>query len=227
MKATTVGLALAFCSLFLAGRADAQGGCQVTPHYSNYVTQSLDSSLNIIQTVTMDGYGTMNLEFCLEAENAQHTPHGSNEIIEPNGTVHGGAFSGAPVCAVNCNIYAQNTITFQGATGVDYTEDVTGSVSCSVAGVFFFFPPIVYDVHIGITNFNYSHNDGVNCYYSQYCPTGSPSCPAPTGLFYPDGMLDIPPCNLIPYAATYHLVVNYQCFPIGVTSFHSYSVPCQ
>ncbi len=109
MKARTV-LPLAFLGLlFFASHADAQTSCQVTPYYSNYATQSFDdSNFTLTQTVTTDGYGYMNIEFCLEANNAYHTPHGVNKITEPNGTVHGGAFSGSPVCAVNCYVFAQN-----------------------------------------------------------------------------------------------------------------------
>lgn len=208
-------LALTLLSLlFLPSVCSAQ----FQNHFSLFTAQSLDNdTVTIHQTVTLDGYTVVpNM-----GPNILHTPHVQNQIGST-----GGMFTGPGVCS-NCHITYSPSISHQQIGNLIEEDDTSAEVVCTIAGVFFSIGPIIYDIHIGITNFNYSHNDGVNCYYSQYCPTGSPSCPAPTGLFYPDGMLDIPPCNLIPYAATYHLVVNYQCFPIGVASFHSYSVPCQ
>jgi len=124
-----------FCSLIVVNRAGAQG-CVPTKSYSNYSSQSFDdSNFNFYQTVTTEGYSSMDLEYCPPARNATHTPYVRNTLTAPNGTVYGGTSSGSSGC-VNCYLWAQSTVVIVGVPGYRYTLDVEGWVHCSVAGIF-------------------------------------------------------------------------------------------
>jgi hypothetical protein len=136
MKTRMFAVVFAFlCSLIVVNRAGAQG-CVPTTNYSNYSSQSFDdSNFNFYQTVTTDGYASMDTEYCPGARYATHTPYVTNSLTEPNGTVHGGTSSGASGC-VNCYIAAQSNLVIVGVPGVVYTNDIGGWVYCSVAGTF-------------------------------------------------------------------------------------------
>src|SRR6266513_2800337 len=136
MKTRIFAVVFAFlCSLIVVNRAGAQG-CVPTPSYSNYSSQAFDdSNWNLTQTVTTDGSAYMDLEYCPGARNATHAPYVTNKLTAPNGTVYGGTSSGAPGC-VNCYISQQSTVVVVGAPGEVWTDDVEGSVFCSVAGFF-------------------------------------------------------------------------------------------
>jgi hypothetical protein len=123
------------CSLIVVNRAGAQG-CVPKAYYSNYSSQSFDdSNFNLSQTVTTDGYASMDTEYCPGARTARHTPYIINKLTAPNGTVYGGTSSGPSSC-VNCYISAQSTVSAAGAPGDTFTLDIEGWVFCSIAGTF-------------------------------------------------------------------------------------------
>jgi len=205
------------CLLFLPSVCSAQ----FQNHFNLYTTQSLDSdTVTIHQTVTLDGYTVVPPGM---PPNVVHTPHVQNKIGST-----GGWFTGPGACP-SCHITYSPSISHQQIGNLIEEDDTGGEVQCTIAGTFFIIPPIIFDIHIGITNFTFSEADALNCYYAQSCPNGNSyaSCPAPGGLVVTGGQLDDPPCSYYAYAATYHLVVNLQCFPVGVTSLHNYPVNCQ
>jgi len=136
MKTRMFAVVFAFlCSLIVVNRAGAQG-CVPAKYYSNYVSQSFnDSNFNLTQTVTTEGYSSMDLEYCPGARYATHTPYVTNTFTAPNGTVYGGTSSGQGGC-VNCYITAQSTVTIVGTPGQTWTDDAGGDVQCSLAGIF-------------------------------------------------------------------------------------------
>lgn len=136
MKTRMFAVAFAFlCWLIVVNRAGAQG-CQPTSYYSNYSSQSFDdSNFTFTQTVTTEGYASMDLEYCRGANTARHAPYVTNILTASNGTVYGGTSSGSSGC-VNCYITAQSTVVIVGAPGDVYTNDTGGAVSCSLAGTF-------------------------------------------------------------------------------------------
>lgn len=136
MKTRIFAVVFAFlCSLIVVNRAGAQG-CVPQKNYSNYSSQSFDdSNFTFSQTVTTEGYSSMDLEYCPGARYATHTPYVTNTLTAPNGTVYGGTSSGQGGC-VNCYITAQSTVTIVGTPGDTWTDDIGGDVQCSLAGIF-------------------------------------------------------------------------------------------
>lgn len=123
------------CSLIVVNQAGAQG-CVPTSNYSNYASQSFDdSNFQLTQTVTTEGYASMDLEYCPGARTATHTPYVINKLTAPNGTVYGGTSSGSSGC-VTCYLTAQSTVVIVGTLGDTWTDDIEGKVRCSLAGFF-------------------------------------------------------------------------------------------
>lgn len=211
---------LLLCLLFLPCKSFAQ----FQNHFSTYTTQSLESDgITIEQTYTIEGYTVIQIPPGMRP-GAVHTPHVYNTVGSTGGWTQGS--SSCPTCYINFG----STVSHQQIGNITEQSNTEGEIICTVAGEFFFDPPIIYDIHIGITNFTFSDADSANCYYVQSCPNGNnnASCPAPVGgLVIVGGQSDDPPCSQFAYAATYHLVVNLHCFPVGVTSLHTYAVNCQ
>ena len=190
---------------------------------------------DILTSVLVDGSANMTLDQsapgCSEAEYgnlvaelpyATHTPSVQNVV---NGV--GGWTTGTSEC-VTCYLSQQEDEDGGPVSvGVPIVFTSGGQVVCSEGGTIWD-PIIVYDVHIGVTNFILASWDAYNCYYIEFCPNGNTaaSCPAST---YVDvgGMEGEPPCNTFNYAASYHLVVNFECFPAGISIFSEVAKNCQ
>ncbi len=227
MKTRILSLAFAaLCSLLFSSNAAAQG-CQVSPNYSNYTSWSLDSNMYIYQSVTTDGYASMSATNYCHLNGVTHTPSVVNKLTEPNGAVHGGTYTGASGCP-SCYISEQNTLDIVGVPGIVYTGDSGGSVRCSVVGTFWGANSSSF-IHIGISNYILENWDSANCYYMIFCPNGinAASCPTPVTITDLGGMLLTTPCNTYNYLHDYKLVVNSQCFPVGVFFYANFPMDCQ
>lgn len=136
MKTRTIlGLAAVFCLLLVSADRAAAQGCVPQKYYSNYANQSGDSNNYIYQTVTTDGYASMDLEYCPGARYAKHTPWVRNTLTDPYGHTYGGTYSGNSGC-VNCYLSEQNTLTVAANDGELFTDNEGGYVICSLAGEF-------------------------------------------------------------------------------------------
>jgi len=189
------------CLLFLPGVCSAQ----FQNHFNLYSTQSLDNDgVTIHQTTTLDGYTVV--------------PPGM-----PPYAVH------TPGQCSTCHITYSTTITHQELGNLIEEDDTGAAVVCSVAGTFFQVPEIVWSIHIGISNYILESWDASNCYWLIYCPNGitAASCPTPVTITDIGGMLFHPPCNAFNYLQDRKLVVNYKCFPVGVTDYSTIAFNCQ
>src|SRR6266852_5061964 len=170
MKRSLILALTLLCLLFLPSVCLAQ----FQPHYNLYSAQTLDSdTVTIHQTVTLDGY--TQVPPGMPPNNVFHLPHVQNKI-----GLTGGWFSG-PGSRPSCHITYSTTISHQQIGNLIEEDDIGGTVVCTMAGQFFQFPPIIYNIHIGISNYILENWDSANCYYMIFCPNGinAASCPTP------------------------------------------------
>ncbi len=223
MKTRLLTLAFgALCSLLFASNAAAQGCALIlTPHYSQYVNRSLDSSNNIYQTVELDGYADVGSSASCHMSTAVHSPR----IYNVTGSQ--GGWSTGPGGCPSCYVSYSTAVNIIGEPGVDYPYSTDSDMFCTVAGTFWSTGGNGF-IHIGVTNFILESWDTNNCYYQMFCPNGNTAASCPAATFVDtDGMNAIPACNTLNYAWVEHLVVDGVCLPVGVTFFGNTPKNCQ
>ncbi len=135
MKNKLAILILSFFSLFFASGAKASCATDLTNYFSQYVTQSTDSTgTHLTQTINFSGYSTFNGDpNCpMTYPQVSHRPQVLNQI----GTTGGWYYSQTTYCAT-CQMSYYSTLTITTSAGVIYADDYGASVYCNVGGTFF------------------------------------------------------------------------------------------
>ncbi len=204
MKTRLLTLALAaLCSLVFAGNAAAQG-CGVTAYYSNYLGWWVDATNHIYQSVTTSGYAQMSPTNYCHLTGVTHTPIATNTLKEPNGTVHGGTYTGSSGCP-SCYISEQNTLVIVGVPGVVYFSDTGGSVRCSVVGTFWADAGNDVSLKLVVGTFGLQFQNSTSC---EYFPTCTGTCTSNGRHSFPTAW---PPTNVCP---SYLFCVDLYVIPL-------------
>jgi len=212
-------LLVVFCALLVPRHVAAQG-CQgvFTPEFSVYANYSLSSDASTLySTVTIDGYTQINpSEYC-PMTHAIHTPGVYNVLGSTGGWEYGPGES--PTAYVDFS----NSQQIPDQPGVVYYDYFEGQEDCSVAGIFYNSGSSSDFLKIGINNFKQYYNDANSCYYTNYCLSGTPSCPA-NDFTCTDCM---PECESQTYAWVYDVVVDGECLNPGIYKLATSAHTCQ
>lgn len=140
--------------LVLAVSASCWG--QMTPHYDTYTAYSLDSSLNIYQTVVVEGYTSGSCFYTCGPNNQQcefswcstatHTPQIYNVI---GGS---GGWSSGPASSPFSYMSYQTTALAQAQQGQVLDAKTAGNIICSVLGTLVGWPFLPIKIHWGWDN---------------------------------------------------------------------------
>jgi hypothetical protein len=157
-------LALAFLSvLLLASSAKATCAQDLTNYFSQYVTQSTNSTgTRINQSVNLSGYSTFNGDpNCqMPFPEVHHMPQIFNQI----GITGGWTYSSQIYCAT-CYMSLASSLTITTTAGTDFVDEFGGEIDCNVAGIFFAFPiPTLY-IEVAYTR-ALSLGAQSNCYWN-------------------------------------------------------------
>ncbi len=206
----------ALCSLLFSSNAAAQGcALTLTPHYSQYVSRSLDSSNNIYQHVELDGYADVGISASCHMSTAIHHPSIYNTIGS-----QGGSSSGPGACA-SCYVSYSTTVNFPGVPGIEYVVSADSSMVCTLAGTFWGVSSDGW-IRIAVSNYLYGGTSFSVCTYNLYCTSGYASCGYPTiGVDAP-----CPSNYFVARYLVFRIGVNSTCFPVSIGNFSATPVPC-
>lgn len=209
-------------TLSFAPPAFAQGCAGVmTPEYSTYASYALDSGGHIYSTVVLDGSTQIgNTEYC-NLSGVTHTPQIRNALGSSSGTVQGSPVSPSAYISIS------NTQEILAMPGTNYDEAFAADVYCSAVGTLFSSTGGTIWVRLAVTNYVYSGVEELGtppqncCGYSKDCPNGSGAASCGVDfLLYPDQG------TCLPYAYTWQLVVNGDCFSVGIESMSNTARNC-
>lgn len=213
-------IAVAMAILSAAESAFAQQ-CYITytPDFSSYANEAADETY-IYTAVGVDGSGVMSTSgSCPNLSSIYHYPTLLNSI----GSVSSGWVSGNQYCP-DCYVSDEQDEDIPYDPTLDYDFDYEAQMNCSFAGNFF---DVAGSIIIGARTSNYILNgmQGNQCEYILYCPNGNThsTCGVQVPTIYAAG----PPVNACTnYLHDTRIVVNGQCFPVGIAVMAANPVDC-
>lgn len=200
------------------GKAQAQENCiSFTPNFSTYTSESTDGT-NIYGSTTLDGSGTMEINYQYEwcesvviPPNIVHSPEVNMQIGSTT------SYNQGPGVCPDCYMSSDDDIEFDDAdAGVIYDLDWWADALCSMAGNFYAANGYV-GVAIAVTTYKISTvNPNGSGNYVQACPgTSKASCGAANYLG----------SEVHNWAEEFQLKVTiggqsgYSCFPAAVVQY--------